>query len=181
MPEKPLEEGSGGFGKPRHLKKRARQRIFLAALIQTGGNLVGAAKSTGIPRDCHYDWMADDPVYQAEFARAWDKAIDTLEAEAARRAYEGVNEPVFHAGRRALDIVVDADGNIVMDNGKPKAKPAAINKKSDMLLMFLLNGNRSKKYRNRIDSRFVDDDGKDRPLSLASVEAWMQKQPGGGE
>ena len=43
-------------------------------------------------------------------------------------------------------------GNIKRNEaGKPIAVPAAIRKYSDSLLMFLLNGNRSKKYRHRTD------------------------------
>jgi hypothetical protein len=164
--------------KVRHPKKRAVQAKFMAALIETGGNIVRAAEVAGIDRSLHYIWLQKDPTYRERFGAAWDRAIDTLEAEAARRAYHGVAEPVFHGGKRALDIEVDENGQIKRDKaGKPIAKPAAIRKYSDTLLIFLLNGNRSNKYHQRTAARFVDQEGKDRKLDLEAVTAYMNSVP----
>ena len=63
---------------------------------------------------------------------------------------------------------------------QPIAVPAAIRKYSDTLLMFLLNGNRSGKYRQRTDARFVDEKGKDRKLDLDAVSAYMNSVPDEG-
>lgn len=164
--------------KVRHPKKRASQAKFLAALVQTGGNIVRAAVAAGIDRDMHYIWLRTDPAYKERFAVAWEKAIDTLESEAARRAYEGVAEPVFHAGKRVLDVMVDEKGEIKRNGvGKPIAVAATVRRFSDTLLMFLLNGNRSGKYRQRTDARFVDERGKDRKLDLDAVSAYMNSVP----
>ena len=76
--------------KVRHPKKRANQAKFLAALAQTGGNILRAALAAGIDRDMHYIWLRTDPAYPERFAIAWEQGIDTLESEAARRAFEGV-------------------------------------------------------------------------------------------
>jgi len=46
--------------------------------------------------------------------------------------------------------------------------------------MFLLNGNRSKKYRYRTDNRFVDEEGKDRKLDLDAVTAYVNSVPDEG-
>jgi hypothetical protein len=134
------------IGNIRHPKKRA----FLAALANTA-NVLRAAEIAGIDRDNHYLWLKKDPEYAAAFEIAWERAVDALEAEAARRAFEGIAEPVFHGGRRAVDVVVGKDGKVKIDpaTGKPTAVPATIRKYSDTLLMFLLNGNRSAKYRQR--------------------------------
>ena len=40
--------------KTKHPKKRASQTRFLAALVGTGGNIVGAARAAGIDRNLHY-------------------------------------------------------------------------------------------------------------------------------
>jgi hypothetical protein len=170
---------AGGIeDKVRHPKKRASQAKFLAAMVQTGGNIVRAAAAAGIDRDMHYIWLQEDPAYPERFATAWDQAIDTLEAEAARRAYDGVAEPVFHAGKRVLDVALDEKGEIKRnDAGKPIAVAASIRKYSDTLLMFLLNGNRSSKYRQRTDARFVDEKGKDRKLDLDAVTAYVNSVP----
>jgi hypothetical protein len=162
-------------GQPR---KRARQAVFLAAMVQTGGNILKAAQLAGIERSLHYLWLEKDPKYPELFQKAWDKAIDTLEAEASRRAFEGVVEPVYHAGRRALDLATNDAGEVRRNpDGTPVAVPAGVRKYSDTLLMFLLNGNRSAKYRNRTDARFVDDKGKDRKLDLAAVHAYCNSIP----
>jgi hypothetical protein len=164
--------------KVRHPKKRASQAKFLAALAQTGGNILRAALAAGIDRETHYVWLRKDPVYKEGFAVAWEEAMDILEAEAARRAFEGVPEPVFHAGKRVLDVAVDEKGEIKRnDAGKPIAVAASIRRYSDTLLMFLLNGNRSGKYRQRTDARFVDEKGKDRKLDLDAVSAYMNSVP----
>ena len=33
------------------------------------------------------------------------RGADVLEAEAVRRAHEGVAKPIFHGGKRAIDVV----------------------------------------------------------------------------
>jgi hypothetical protein len=164
--------------KIRHPKKRASQAKFLAALVQTGGNILRAALAAGIDRDMHYIWLRTDPAYRERFAVAWEQGIDTLESEAVRRAYEGVAEPVFRNGKRALDVMIDEKGAVKRDGaGKPIGVPASVRRYSDTLLMFLLNGNRSRKYRQRTDARFVDEEGKDRKLDLDAVSAYMNSVP----
>jgi hypothetical protein len=131
----------------RHPKKRA----FLAA-IANGANIVRAARIAKIDRTTHFDWMKGDPVYAEAFELAWERCIDHLEAEAIRRAYEGVEEPVFNGGHRAIDVVTDENGKVKKDSkGKPLTTPAVVRKYSDTLLIFLLNGNRARKYRQRAD------------------------------
>ena len=167
--------------KIRHPKKRASQAKFLAALVQTAGNILRAALAAGIDRDMHYNWLRTDPTYKERFAAAWEAAMDTLEAEAVRRAYEGEEEPLYRAGKRLLDVALDENGQIKRNSdGKPIAVPATVRRRSDPLLMFLLNGNRSKKYRYRTDNRFVDEEGKDRKLDLDAVTAYVNSVPDEG-
>lgn len=140
---------------PIHAIPHPKKRAFLAAVAQVC-NIVRAAAIAEIDRGSHYDWMANDPEYVKAFTVAWGRGVDALESEAVRRAYEGVTKPVFHGGKRALDFVLDADGNPVMDNGKPKAVPAVVREYDTTLLIFLLNGNRSKKYRQRVEHSGTD-------------------------
>lgn len=87
-------------------------------------NVSAAAKASGITRHAWYD--ARDK--NASFAAAWDEAveigIDALEKEARRRAYTGVQEPVFYQGKIC----------------------GGVRKYSDTLLIFLLKGHRPSKY-----------------------------------
>lgn len=108
--------------KNRHKKKAA----MIQALCRTG--IVGeAAREVGIHRDTHYEWVKQDPKYAAEVEHAMESAIDLLEAEAKRRAYEGVEEPVYQGGKQV----------------------GTIRKYSDTLLIFLMKGARPEKYRDR--------------------------------
>ncbi len=146
-PEPPdsLEEESA-FGKIRHPKKRT----FLAAIANTA-NIVRAAEIAGIDRDNHYLWMKKDPEYAAAFEIAWKRGADVLEAEAVRRAYEGVIKPVFYGGKRAIDVVQNPDGSIKRDkDGKPVGIPAAVREYSDPLLIFLLKGRNPQVFADRV-------------------------------
>jgi hypothetical protein len=101
--------------------KRIWQKAFLAALEETG-SVTEAAK---IGRWNAYDAKRNDPQFAALWEQALDVAADVLEDEARRRAYEGVEEDVYHKGE----------------------KVGVVKKYSDTLLMFLLKGIRPQKWR----------------------------------
>jgi hypothetical protein len=107
--------------------KSAKQRAFLAAYAQLG-NITSAAARAKVGRRSHYEWLAA-PAYAAAFVEAHEAAGDRLEAEAHRRAVQGVKEPVYQGGERV----------------------GYIQKFSDTLLIFLLKGARPEKYRERFD------------------------------
>jgi transposase-like protein len=111
-----------------------RLMVFLKALAETG-NVTESAKAAGVCRATAYRWRDKVP----DFALAWDQAIeesvDALELEARRRAIEGAEKPIFYRG----------------------VKIATVQEPSDMLLMFLLNGNRPQKYkRQRVELTGAD-------------------------
>jgi hypothetical protein len=72
------------------------QRTFLAAFSEVG-TIVRAAESSGIARASHYQWLTD-PVYRRAFEHAKREAADPLEAEARRRAVEGIKKLIFYKG-----------------------------------------------------------------------------------
>ena len=147
-----------------------QKRAFLASIAMTP-NVVKAAAIADVGRTTHYFWMNNDEEYAAAFAVAWSQGIDSLEAEVVRRAMDGVAKPVFRNGKRALDFVLDNNGDPVMGaDGKPKAVPAVIREYSDTLAIFVLNGHRSTRYRQRVDNRYVDEAGND-VLTLADIRA----------
>ena len=115
--------------------KNVKQRSFLVAFSQLG-NISKAAKRAKVDRSSHYKWI--DPKhqlyndnYQAAFKVAQKIAVEHLEAEARRRAVEGIEEPVFYKG----EIV----GHKM--------------RYSDTLLMFLLKGNAPEKYKDRVEQQ----------------------------
>lgn len=106
-----------------------RQAAFCAALAETG--FVGkACRAVDISRRTAYQWREDDP----DFAQQWDKCLKigctALEDEAQRRAFDGVDKPVFHGGQEV---------------GSVKAY-------SDALTMFLLRAHFPEKYRERAEA-----------------------------
>jgi hypothetical protein len=124
------------IGKIRHPEKRS----FLTAIANTC-SIVRAAAIAETDRDNPYIWLKEDPQYAAAFEIARNRGADAREAEAVRRAFEGVTKPVFHAGKRAIDVGQNPDGSITRDAaGKPVGIPAAVREYSDVLLIFLLKG-----------------------------------------
>lgn len=118
----------GPFHDIQHPKKRA----FLAAFAETG-SVTRATEAAGIDRTTPYsDPWKNDEGFQEAWDRARPMAADTLEAEAVRRAVEGVEEPV----------------------GFYKGVPSAmVRRYSDTLLIFLMKGANPEKYRDRADVR----------------------------
>lgn len=116
----------GPIGTPADTK--ATQLNFLEHYAKLG-TVLRAAEATNIARQTHYDWMnSGDEDYQAAFELAEEMATDLLEDEARRRAVEGVEEPVgWYKG--------EAGGYVT--------------KYSDGLLKFLLEGRRSKVFKQR--------------------------------
>lgn len=110
-----------------------RKQAFLLALVETGGNIARACKVAGVSPVTPYtkQWQ-EDAVYMEAFRRAKRLGADMLEAEAVRRAHDGVAEPA----------------------GWYKGIPGGVvTKYSDVLLIFLLKGAFPEKYRERVEVR----------------------------
>lgn len=82
---------------------------FLNALEETG-NVRDAADKAGVGRNSVYLWRRDDEGFRS----AWDARVasygDMLEAEAFRRAYHGIDKPVFQQGVQVGTIREYSDG-----------------------------------------------------------------------
>lgn len=126
-------------------KNEAKQAAFLAAFSECG-NISRAAKIAGIERRSHYSWIKD-PIYAERFADAENQAVDTLEAEARRRAVEGIDEPVYYKGEVC----------------------GTVRKYSDTLLIFLLKGARPDKYRDNVRQEITGKDGGPLRLSIEDM------------
>lgn len=112
-----------------HLKKRAKQRSsFLRQLRQTGGNVSRSCELAGVSRQTVYDWRESDESFALQWNEAVEFGTDELEEEARRRAFRGVDEPVFYQGDEC----------------------GTVRKYSDTLLIFLLKGRKPDKYRERV-------------------------------
>lgn len=117
--------GHNGGGNRTKVTAKKKEK-FLDALIETGGNVTRAAELVNLPRKTLYAHRAKDKKFKEDWDRAVDKGVDVLEDEARRRAFEGVQEPVYQKGE-LKDYVT---------------------RYSDTLLIFLLKGHRAK-YKER--------------------------------
>jgi hypothetical protein len=131
---------TGRYKKIRNPKKRA----FLAAVARTG-NVTISAEIADVARSAHYQWLEADPVYVEAFEDAMEQAAQRLEAEARRRAEEGVEEPVFYKGKKC----------------------GVIRKYSDTLLIFLMKGAMPDKYKERTSTELTGAGGK--PLTVSFI------------
>jgi hypothetical protein len=118
----------------KHRWSRERQQQFLEYLAETG-NVSRAAKLVGSSTARVYAMRHNDPAFRRGWDEAEEIAADRLEAEAWRRAVEGVDEPAVNAGR----LVRDEEGNAVM-----------VRRYSDMLLLALLKAHRPAKFNTRL-------------------------------
>lgn len=130
-------------------KKPTWERGFLAALAETG-NVRLSCLSAGVDWTTAYDRRRADPDFAAAWAVAIEEAADLLEAEARRRAVEGVRRVKFHQGFPIRVPVLDTDGVPRVDaRGDEITTPYVEHEYSDTLLIFLLKGARPEKYRDR--------------------------------
>ena len=75
----------------------ARHEIFLSELA-LDGNVSRAAAAAGCDRSSVYQYARAHPEFKERWDTAVETAIDAIQAEAFRRAVEGVAEPVFYKG-----------------------------------------------------------------------------------
>ena len=114
-------------------KTRLWTDAFLAALAECG-ILSQAAEAAGVDRATVWRRRQDDAEFSAACDQAIDMAADKLEAEARRRALEGVEEPVYQAGQLIGTKTVY----------------------SDSLLALLLKGRRKRVFAERVETTGAD-------------------------
>ena len=111
----------------RETKRTPKKERFLAALRE-GKTVKDSCLAASVGRSAVYKWRKSDSEFEAAWDTAEDEGTDVLEAEATRRAVEGVKEPV----------------------GWYQGVPGgSVQRYSDTLLIFLLKGRRPDKYRER--------------------------------
>jgi hypothetical protein len=128
---------------------------FLATLSRLG-NVTLAAEACGLSRSRAYDLREED----ADFAAVWDaaeaEAADRLEAEAWRRAVEGVDEPVFFKDEQI----------------------GVVKKYSDTLLVTLLTAHKPEKYAKRSKAEITGANGGPIEVVRADIDAIRRKYAG---
>lgn len=129
------------------LKKGTRNAItraipwqdkFIAAL-ENRGIVQDAAKAARINRTTAYSERNKNPEFAERWQAALEKAADTMEGEAFRRAVKGVRKPVYQGGKLV----------------------GHVQEYSDVLLIFMLKAIRPEKYRERFEHKHEGKDGKE--------------------
>lgn len=122
--------------------RHAAMQAFLVGVAKTGVAITGvdaAAEAgavnpvTGLPfaRIQYTKWRSEYPLFDAAWAEAAEAAYDRMEAEAVQRGNEGSVEEAFYG----------KDGELISTKKR----------RSDTLLMFMLNGRRSGVFRTRTE------------------------------
>lgn len=66
--------------------------------LRKGHTPAEAAAAAGVSRATLFNWKRDDQNFAAAWLEAVEEGTDRIEAEAYRRAVEGVSRPVFQGG-----------------------------------------------------------------------------------
>ena len=106
---------------------RALQKRVLEEFVRCGA-LGPACLAASVTYYGHFYWLRNDEDYYAAFAEARELVSDKMEAEAYRRAVDGIDRVVYSQGK-----VVGSQREY-----------------SDNLLTLLLKANRPEKYKERV-------------------------------
>lgn len=77
-----------------------RKKLFLDEFCKNGNISLTCKTIKVVARSDVFNWRRDDPEFLAAFKEAEEESIEHLEAEAFRRAKEGVREGIYHRGKR---------------------------------------------------------------------------------
>lgn len=103
--------------------------VFLQHMAATA-NLTRSAEAAGMRRETVYVKRRTDPEFEKLYQEAYQAGYDKMEEECQRRAFSGFEEPVFYKGEQV----------------------ATVTRFSDSLAQFLLKGNKSEKFRDRVET-----------------------------
>lgn len=135
LQQEPQEEAAPVEDKNQAQLRIAAKKRAMAVALATNGIVSKSAKAVGITPKTHWKWRKEDPEYAADIREANFIYKERLEAEADRRAVDGVIEEIF-----------DKEGNVIGQRTKY----------SDSLLMFRLKALDRKKYGDRTEVSLKD-------------------------
>ena len=112
-----------GAVKGNSAKTRKNQAAFLQA-VEMNCSIAASARITGISRSTHYDWLDNDPQYEAKFERKLLIAADTIKDRLCRLGMKGIFKPFLYKGSfcqavRERTICELADGRSAFEDELP--------------------------------------------------------------
>jgi hypothetical protein len=111
-----------------------RKAEWLAVLRQTGQRTTANIK-IGVHNNTISKHLKEDELFRQAFEEALLQFRESLVSEAVRRGVQGVDEPVFSRGMRAMDIHPEDVDKLATER---RVIPASIRRFSDSLLLALL-------------------------------------------
>ena len=136
-----------------------KKQAFLAAYSKLA-NIGRSCEAAGVSRSSYYRWVnVDDPVdgdkrFIEAVQHARETAIDAMEAEAHRRAVDGVTKYQFYKGNQVMIQKRDSQGRGVLgEAGELVMIPYIEQEYSDSLLNTMLRAERPDKYADRSKSQ----------------------------
>lgn len=139
---------------PKLPETRAILKVEMVREYANTGRIGQTCEVVGITDDTHYEWLEADPEYAKNMAAAKRRFVEKLEAEADRRAAEGVNRPIYQGGKR-VGTVKDF---------------------SDLLLIFRLKGEAPDKYKDRVANEHSGPNGAAIKVAAARQEMAVDKE-----
>lgn len=130
-----------------------KQEEFLEALRQIP-NVSRACRLINISRPVMYEAKLANSSFAEEWEDALDQGIEAMEAEAMRRAVEGIDKPIFYQGDEV----------------------ALLREYSDTLMIFLLKAHRPEKYQDRIKQEIGGEGGGPIPVQFVDYRAGLPKE-----
>ena len=82
---------------------KAQTETFLLVLQRTG-NVSAAARAARVTRGSAYEKRQSDDGFDKCWNSALEESLDDLEEELRRRALEGIDKPIFYAGKQVGGI-----------------------------------------------------------------------------
>lgn len=135
------------------LKLDAKRRSTFLTQLQQDPNVSKAARLIDVSRDAIYKLRERDK----EFAAAWDNAIevatDYLEAEARRRAFNGVPKVRLYQGEPVMVQALDEVGAPMFDDDgvTPIMTPLIEYEYSDRMMELFLKAHRGEKFKEKTE------------------------------
>ena len=138
---------AGRIRMARRAKPGQRRKARFLAELQATGSAALAADAAGLTYAQVQALRDADPVFAQAWADAMAEAVDRAEAEVYRRAFRGVDRPVYYAGQQV---------GIIRDY-------------SDSLAALYLKAHRPEIYRDRADPDAGKHSG---PLRVVIADDW---------
>lgn len=132
--------------KPTRTRPPVWVKGFLASL-RAKANITLACEEVRIDRRTVYNRRDAHPDFKADWEEALEEGADRLEAEAWRRAVDGVEKPVYQGG-----VLV-----------------GRVQEYSDHLMAILLKGHKPAKFRERVSNEITGKDGEALQVNIFNI------------